>query len=181
MTRAASSPAFNGTGGSSFNAQGGSSDDGVGELGELHIRRRMTAAKERQRSGRQRLEDIMRQSREPGEANAISRLGNQWLGADRKPGKAVTIDSQPKYVGQQANELSKWMNAESISRYKEEMNLGVPTLRQVLKVDDDIGMRQMTKSQLAALPFDPTDSRRGPKRDPTAKQRGASYRALIKS
>merc|ERR550525_1409893 len=110
----------------------------------------------------------MKHTRDPGDMSTINRFGNQWLGADRRPTKAVTFDSQPKYVGQQANELSKYMNAESITRFKEEKDLAVPTLRQILKVDDDIAMRQMTKSQLAALPRDPTEARKGPRKDPDA-------------
>eukprot|EP00416_Gambierdiscus_australes_P009352 CAMPEP_0171133352 /NCGR_PEP_ID=MMETSP0766_2-20121228/126137_1 /TAXON_ID=439317 /ORGANISM="Gambierdiscus australes, Strain CAWD 149" /LENGTH=179 /DNA_ID=CAMNT_0011596727 /DNA_START=51 /DNA_END=590 /DNA_ORIENTATION=+ len=157
-------------------------DGSIGELGEMHIRRRMNAAKERQRNGRQRLEDLVRQTRELGETSTISRFGNQWLGADRKSSKGVSFDTQPRYVGQQANELSKWMNAESITRYKEEKDLGVPTLRQVLKVDDDIAMRQMTKSQLAALPWDPLESKKGPREDPDAVKRYTSgYRPVVKT
>eukprot|EP00415_Alexandrium_ostenfeldii_P002731 UN2731 len=118
-------------------------------------------------------------SREPGDINAISRLGNMWLGMNKQV-RTVSFDTKPKFVGAHANELSKWMNAESISRFKEETNVAAPTLRQVLKVDDAIGMRQMTKSQLAALPYDPTDGRRGPRRDPECEMRNLKYRPQMK-
>mmetsp|Transcript_114923 Transcript_114923/g.245359 ORF Transcript_114923/g.245359 Transcript_114923/m.245359 type:complete len:173 (+) Transcript_114923:154-672(+) len=153
----------------------------MGELGELHIRRMMGKAKDKMRGHKNKLEDSMRASRElflAGESAA----GTNWLGADegRRKSKAV-FDGQPKYVGQQANELSKWMNAESITRHKEEMTLGVPTLRQILKVDDDIGMKQMTKSQLCALPSDPTVGNHGPKWDPKANHRHmSSYRPVMR-
>mmetsp|Transcript_49416 Transcript_49416/g.152436 ORF Transcript_49416/g.152436 Transcript_49416/m.152436 type:complete len:186 (-) Transcript_49416:231-788(-) len=180
MFKAASNPNFaNPTLSLSINSSGG--DDQIGELGELHIRRRMTEVKERQRKSRTKLEDIMKASRDLGESSSMSRAGVHWLGMN-KQAKAVTIDSQPKYMGQQANELSKWTNAESITRFKEEMNVAVPTLRQVLKCDDGVSMRQMTKSQLAALPFDPTDSKRAPRIDPEATQRPKiSYRPVMKS
>merc|ERR1719215_2306483 len=58
-----------------------------------------------------------------------------------------------KYVGQQANELSQWMNAEGVTRMKEETNVGVPTVRQVLRVDDRIELEQMTKRS-GGLPGD---------------------------
>merc|ERR1719330_1781649 len=59
---------------------------------------------------------------------------------------------RPKYVGQGATELSKHVNAESVARHQEETNYTIPTLRQILKVDDGIPLGQMTKSQLCALP-----------------------------
>mmetsp|Transcript_28513 Transcript_28513/g.90887 ORF Transcript_28513/g.90887 Transcript_28513/m.90887 type:complete len:172 (-) Transcript_28513:76-591(-) len=163
MLRVLSAPAFSDT--------VAAADEQLADVGELYIRRRVASVKDRQRVSGKRLEDTMRQSRELGETSAISKLGNQWLGLDRRPATAVTLDSRPKYVGLQATELSRWMNAESITRHKEEKNLGMPTLRQVLKIDDEIAMRQMTKSQLAALPFDPTDSKKMPRVDPSASQR----------
>ncbi|CAK0885903.1 unnamed protein product, partial [Prorocentrum cordatum] len=40
----------------------------------------------------------------------------------KKPTRNAAFEtSQPKYVGQQANELSKWMNADSITRHKEDL------------------------------------------------------------
>merc|ERR1719181_1256098 len=105
----------------------------------------------------------------------------RWVDGGRRHSKAHIGDHQPKYVGQQANELSKWMNADHITRHQEESNPNVPTLRQVLKLDDEIEMGQMTKSQLCALPGDPTLSDKGPRRDPNAKQRHqCSYRPLMK-
>merc|ERR1740138_269471 len=99
----------------------------------------------------------------------------------RRRTKLAVSDAQPKYVGQQANELSKWMNAESITRHTEETNLSVPTLRQVMKVDDEIGMKQMTKSQLCAMPSDPTQGHHGPKWDPKANHRHmSSYRPVMR-
>lgn len=165
------------------------------DMGEMHIRRRMAAAKERMRSGRGRLEETMRSSRSlmftglttasPGRMDQTigSGFNPQWLDNGRRKSKAMNFGGhdEPKYVGQQANELSKWMNADHITRHKEESNLGVPTLRQVLKLDDEIGLGQMTKSQLCALPGDPTLSDKGPRRDPNAKQRHVySYRPIMK-
>lgn len=75
--------------------------------------------------------------------------------------------------------LSKFMNAESLTRQKEETNYAIPTLRQVIRVDDTIDMKKMVKSQLCALPTDPTLRAKGPRRDPNAKLRHmTSYRPL---
>eukprot|EP00437_Effrenium_voratum_P032935 CAMPEP_0181468142 /NCGR_PEP_ID=MMETSP1110-20121109/37341_1 /TAXON_ID=174948 /ORGANISM="Symbiodinium sp., Strain CCMP421" /LENGTH=101 /DNA_ID=CAMNT_0023592989 /DNA_START=126 /DNA_END=431 /DNA_ORIENTATION=+ len=87
--------------------------------------------------------------------------------------------SDGSFVGQHANELSKFMNAETLTRQKEETNYAIPTLRQVIRVDDTIEMKQMVKSQLCALPSDPTLREKGPRRDPNAKLRHmTSYRPL---
>eukprot|EP00913_Durusdinium_trenchii_P016602 g15606.t1 len=61
----------------------------------------------------------------------------------------------------------------------QETNYAIPTLRQVIRVDDTIEMKQMVKSQLCALPTDPTLREKGPRRDPNAKLRHmTSYRPL---
>merc|ERR1719199_416736 len=83
----------------------------------------------------------------------------------------------PKFVGTSANELSKWMNAESITRHREESNREHPTLRQVMKVDDSINMRQMTKSQMSSIDVESAGKNFG-QLDRTAKLRHMqSYRA----
>uniref|UniRef100_A0A7S4PX23 Uncharacterized protein n=1 Tax=Alexandrium monilatum TaxID=311494 RepID=A0A7S4PX23_9DINO len=125
------------------------------DMGEIYVRKCIGDAKNKQRKGRVRLEETLKQSRELGDVTTMSTTGVRWLGM-REP-RVVTLDSAPRYMGTQANELARWVNAESITRYKEEKNVAVPTLRQVLKTDDDISMKQMTKSQLAALPYDPTE------------------------
>mmetsp|Transcript_113572 Transcript_113572/g.220211 ORF Transcript_113572/g.220211 Transcript_113572/m.220211 type:complete len:172 (-) Transcript_113572:127-642(-) len=161
LHRAVSAPAFN--------AQPPPTETSdATQLGEIHIRTKLVATKDRQKGYRTKLDNAMRESRS-------DFFSTQFIKEKRKETKTVSSDSQPKFVGVQANELSKWMNAESITRHKEEMNVNLPTLRRVLKIDDAIPMRQMTKSQLAALPFDPTDQNRL-KVHPGAVQRGFSYR-----
>mmetsp|Transcript_17494 Transcript_17494/g.40764 ORF Transcript_17494/g.40764 Transcript_17494/m.40764 type:complete len:194 (+) Transcript_17494:145-726(+) len=165
-------------------------------LGELHIQRKVEQARSRMKRQQQKMDDALRKSRttmgiagEMAAANwtwtqapgATTRgLGTQPPGSgDGRKGRSGKDWMQPKFVGANANELSKWTNAESITRYKEELNRGQPTLRQVLKVDDEIDMKQITKSQLCALDDDPTRSGKQLRLDPRAKKRfGASYRAL---
>jgi hypothetical protein len=161
----------------------------------MHIRRRMGLAKSRMNSSRTKLEDSLRMSRELLAAGTltsqtpfdktVSEFNPLWLSMGKKTKtRTVTMEdaSQPKYVGQQANELSKYMNSESITRHNEECNLNVPTLRQVLKVDDGVSVKQMTKSQLAAVPFDPTVDREKRQQLPAhAKKRHlSSYRPNLK-
>merc|ERR1719352_550311 len=109
-------------------------------------------------------------------ATSTSWLDDSWTrrGAHGDP-------NAPKFVGSGANELSKWLNAESISRHQEELGFEHPTLRQVMKVDDNIPMKQMTsKSQMPA--GDPTTGEKGARLDPTAKLRHMqSYRAAQSS
>jgi len=156
--------------------------DDLGELGDFHIRRKIQRSKEKLKAHKSQLDETLRMSQSLSTAGFSSTNG--WL---RRPDQlwntpGITIDSDPnkptKFVGQGANELSKWMNAESITRYKEETNLAVPTLRQIMKIDDVIGIQQMTKSQLCALPTDPTLNERGPRWDVNAKHRHlSSYRS----
>jgi len=61
---------------------------------------------------------------------------------------------EPRYVGAQANELSKWINCERMLRHKEETDTSHPTLRMVLKIDDAIDIQQMMGSQLNAISCD---------------------------
>merc|ERR1719237_426048 len=136
----------------------------------------MALAKDRMRRGRGRLEDELRQSRKlllAGESTAIPTTSGMWLDTWSQRGKSKGLDfvehMPPQFVGSQANELSKWMNAESITRHQEEMNLEHPTLRRVLKVDDSIDMNQMTKSQLCSIPGDPTSGERALRVEPEAK------------
>lgn len=176
MNKSASSPAHGGHHG----------DDHGGDLGDAHIAKHLKAAKDRIKSGRTRLEEDMTESRSNWfTGTRLPPVGGpvatKWLSDSRRKSKAVVFDpEQPKYVGQSANELSKYLNAESISRRKEEQNLSVPTLRQVLRVDDNIDVKQMTKSQLAMCD-DPTDKKNKMRFDPNAKQRHVcSYRPLMK-
>jgi hypothetical protein len=94
------------------------------------------------------------------------------------PGTVLTTPlGKPKYAGQQANELSKWMNAEGTTRTKEETNAAMPTIRQVLRIDDTVGVDQMTKRG-GGLPGDfNADLDKRPKPDKNAKLRHfKSYR-----
>jgi len=165
----------------------------IGDIGEYGVQRRMQAAKGRMNSGKNKLEETMKVSRELLLAGtltsrtdySIRQFNPGWMGQGRKHKPTTRFDlettSQPKYVGQQANELTKWMNADSITRHKEEGNLKVPTLRQVLKVDDSISLKQMTKSQLSSMPFDPTVSGKQPRMPANCKKRHtSSYRPAMK-
>mmetsp|Transcript_68841 Transcript_68841/g.128484 ORF Transcript_68841/g.128484 Transcript_68841/m.128484 type:complete len:192 (-) Transcript_68841:51-626(-) len=163
-------------------------------LGELHIQRKVEQARSRMKRQQQKMDEALRKSRTtmgvagematisswtwtqaPGATNRGQSPPAIGLGETKRRGRDNWM--QPKFVGANANELSKWTNAESITRYKEELNRGQPTLRQVLKVDDEIDMKQITKSQLCALDDDPTRSGKQLRLDPRAKKRfGASYR-----
>jgi len=157
--------------------KGGGGGNDLDDLGDLHIRRQIANTKEKLRQQRTRLDDTLRMSAPLAIAGGCSTNG--WVEA---PGWSTLSfdrynDAKMKFVGQGANELSKWMNAERITRRREETNLAIPTLRQIMKVDDIIDMKQMTKSQLAALPAD-GGLDKGAKKDPLAKQRHVtSYRS----
>mmetsp|Transcript_151094 Transcript_151094/g.266714 ORF Transcript_151094/g.266714 Transcript_151094/m.266714 type:complete len:191 (+) Transcript_151094:89-661(+) len=161
-------------------------DEVGGGLGELHIRQRMNIAKQRMKSGRGKTEQSLKDKRmQLVLSKSTSDLGllqsaaaSNWLDDTSRSTRRMSFQGPPKYVGSGANELSKWINADNIARYHEELNREHPTLRQVLKVDDKIDMKQMTKSQLAALPGDPTSGEKILRRDPTAVQRHVkTYRA----
>mmetsp|Transcript_26424 Transcript_26424/g.55948 ORF Transcript_26424/g.55948 Transcript_26424/m.55948 type:complete len:233 (-) Transcript_26424:326-1024(-) len=147
------------------------------DLGEFHIRRKIYMSKERMKDSHGRLNNALRMTQPLSSAGYSSAHGT-WI---RRPVELwnARTDGSMKFVGQGANELSKWMNAEHITRHKEEQNVHMPTLRQILKVDDDIGLGQMTKSQVCALPADSAAIGEKPaKLDPLAKQRHVtSYRA----
>jgi len=123
-------------------------------LGELHILNGLNQRKYQMTNNRQMLGGGLRRKRErlmTGEIALQQGMTNYavttpWLDDTwtRRGGDAAGM---PKFVGASANELSKWMNAESITRHREELNRECPTLRQVMKVDDGINMKQLTKSQ----------------------------------
>eukprot|EP00444_Apocalathium_aciculiferum_P000325 CAMPEP_0183409986 /NCGR_PEP_ID=MMETSP0370-20130417/19252_1 /TAXON_ID=268820 /ORGANISM="Peridinium aciculiferum, Strain PAER-2" /LENGTH=168 /DNA_ID=CAMNT_0025592763 /DNA_START=90 /DNA_END=596 /DNA_ORIENTATION=+ len=145
------------------------------DLGDYHIRKKILESKEKLRSHKFRLDETLRQSQQLSTAGFSQT--NSWL---RRPGDVwmAKNEGSQKFVGQGANELSKWMNAESITRHREESNMNQPTLRQILKVDDMIGISQMTKSQLCALPVDRSMNDKSTKVEPGAKQRHmSSYRS----
>jgi hypothetical protein len=166
-------------------------DELGGDLGEYNVQRRMQAAKSRMNIGKNKLEESMRQSRALLVAGTLSsqdatirHFDPAWTDVrGKKPTRNAAFEaSQPKYVGQQANELSKWMNADSITRHKEESNPTIPTLRQVLKLDDQIQLSQMTKSQLSSVPYDPTVTTKPQKLPAHAKRRHMeSYRPAMKA
>ena len=146
------------------------------DLGEHHIRRKMAAVKSRQKEGSHRLDETIRSSRDLFLAGTPAATAMSTTSGGFFKKKA---HGEGAFVGQHANELSKFMNAESLTRQKEETNYAIPTLRQVIRVDDTIEMKQMVKSQLCALPTDPTLREKGPRRDPNAKLRHmTSYRPL---
>lgn len=139
-------------------------------LGELYAGQRVKAAKSSMQRKGARLHEILRQGRTesqffpPSGMPSQSCRGSVLLPSQaERPAQATRVLEQPKYVGQQANELTKFANAETILRHREESKLEQPTLRQILKVDDSISLQQMTKSQLNALPMDPTSVRNAPK------------------
>eukprot|EP00930_Biecheleria_cincta_P078490 TRINITY_DN65984_c0_g1_i1.p1 TRINITY_DN65984_c0_g1~~TRINITY_DN65984_c0_g1_i1.p1 ORF type:complete len:165 (-),score=27.09 TRINITY_DN65984_c0_g1_i1:106-600(-) len=155
--------------------------DGAMDLGENHIRRKMAIVKSRQKDGSIRLDETIRTSRELMLAGAGATVSSAGLGTSVGGGfwQSKRKGGDKAFVGQQANELSKFMSAESLTRAKEELNAALPTLRQVMRVDDQIDMKQMVKSQLCAFPGDPSSKEKGPKRDPNAKLRHmTSYRPL---
>merc|ERR1719482_1918920 len=75
-------------------------------------------------------------------ATSTSWLDDSWTrrGAHGDP-------NAPKFVGSSANELSKWMNAESITRHQEEMNREHPTLGHLLHVNAVIYLHNLTESR----------------------------------
>mmetsp|Transcript_36420 Transcript_36420/g.58740 ORF Transcript_36420/g.58740 Transcript_36420/m.58740 type:complete len:189 (+) Transcript_36420:58-624(+) len=153
-------------------------DDGGMDLGENHVKRRMLLVKSRQQQGSTTLDDTIRSSRELILAGGdVASQGFSKTAS--KSRKAMSAASGQNYVGMNATELSKFTNAESISRRKEELNYAMPTLRQVLRVDDSIHLAQIVRSQLCALPGDPTSRDKGPRRDPSASLRHmTSYRPV---
>lgn len=161
-------------------------EQSVSALGELHILNNLNQKKHKMTDNRALLGERLRLKREllmSGE-QAISKgmtsyaYSTNWLDDSWTRRGHHGDPNAPKFVGAGANELSKWMNAESISRHKEELNREHPTLRQVMKIDDGVDMKQMTKSQIAALPGDPTNGMMNLRLDPTAKLRHMqSYRA----
>lgn len=56
-------------------------------------------------------------------------------------------DAPPKFIGTKALELSKAVNADYIQRFKEERSISEPSIRRLVKLDDDISMDMMTRSQ----------------------------------
>eukprot|EP00931_Biecheleriopsis_adriatica_P025874 TRINITY_DN1579_c0_g1_i1.p1 TRINITY_DN1579_c0_g1~~TRINITY_DN1579_c0_g1_i1.p1 ORF type:complete len:154 (+),score=26.58 TRINITY_DN1579_c0_g1_i1:174-635(+) len=145
------------------------------DLGENHIRRKMVAVKARQRDGSGKLDETIRASRElllAGTGTMGSSTAASFYKKKKKGAEAI-------FVAGNATELSKFMSAEGLTRSKEELNYAIPTLRQVMRVDDQIEMKQMVKSQLCAIPGDPTTKEKGPRRDPNAKLRHmTSYRPI---
>merc|ERR1719197_224883 len=156
----------------------------ISALGELHIMNNLNQRKHRMTDNRSDLGNSLRRKRElmmMGETAITSGMtmyatSTSWLD-DNWTRKGHHGDpNAPKFVGSGANELSKWMNAENITRHQEELGFEHPTLRQVMKVDDSIDMKQMTKSS-SSVQVDPTDAR-ALRLDPTAKLRHMqSYRA----
>eukprot|EP00928_Gymnodinium_smaydae_P043655 TRINITY_DN29207_c0_g1_i1.p1 TRINITY_DN29207_c0_g1~~TRINITY_DN29207_c0_g1_i1.p1 ORF type:complete len:178 (+),score=45.98 TRINITY_DN29207_c0_g1_i1:166-699(+) len=150
--------------------------ENVSELGDLFIKKGMFVAKDKMKLQRDKLESSMRHSRD----NFYQRsMYSTWGGGPpmwQEPGSTGLRLGGKKYVGQQANELSQWMNAEGVTRMKEETNVGVPTVRQVLRVDDRIELEQMTKRS-GGLPGDLEEQDHRMKRDPKALLRHmVSYR-----
>lgn len=165
------------------NSSNNDDEHATSALGELHIMNGLNKGKHRMTDERAFLGQSLRRKRElmmMGQtaidsgmtmyATSTSWLDDSWTrrGAHGDP-------NAPKFVGSGANELSKWMNAENISRHQEELGFEHPTLRQVMKVDDRIDMKQMTKSQGNCIPEEGKERRL---LDPTAKLRHMqSYRA----
>lgn len=158
----------------------------VNALGELHILDGLNKKKHKMTDTRALLGEGLRRKREllmSGQQALESGMtlyatSNAWLDDSWTRRGAHGDPNAPKFVGSNANELSKWMNADSIARHKEELNSEHPTLRQVMKIDDRVDMKQMTKSQMATLPLDPTSGAMNLRLDPTAKLRHMqSYRA----
>jgi len=160
-------------------------DLAISALGELHILNNLNQRKHKMTDNRSLLGDSLRRKREllmTGEQALTSGMtmyatSTSWLDDSWTRRGFHGDPNAPKFVGSGANELSKWLNAESINRHKEEMNREHPTLRMVMKVDDQIDMKQMTKSQMANV-GDPTAGDKYARIDPTAKLRHMqSYRA----
>lgn len=129
------------------------------DVGEMHIQKHIARAKDRMQNSRAMFEETMRSSKPLLFAGNTTAAASQssWFDATQRR-RREGLEGRPKFIGHKANELTKYMSSENITRHREEMNLAVPTLRQVLKVDDGIDMKQMTKSQLCAFSFDPTQS-----------------------
>jgi len=162
-------------------------DDNV-DIGDFIIRKRITKAKDKASQRKDRLEQTMQASRSMW-FKSLPAAGTLCMQPASKLNKKSALERaledekkqddgyrEPKFVGQGANELAQWKNADDISRRKEETNLALPTLRQVLKVDDRITLKQITGNQLSSLGEDPTDYNK--LFNPNAKKRyGFSWRS----
>jgi hypothetical protein len=154
--------------------------DSVSGLGELHIRNQLERKKEASLQHMTMMDRTLNRTRSTGflaMSSTMSRnmnyVDNDFSGFIQKgPAKSR---GEPKFIGAKANELSKWLNAESITRHREEMDCSSFTIRQVMKVDDTIDAKQMTKSQGASLGDDPFLGR-NKCRDPRFKRRDRSWR-----
>jgi len=74
--------------------------------------------------------------------------------------------NQPKYVGSQANELSKWLSTERIMKHKYDQRYDTNTqIRSVLRIDDGIEVEKLSKSALAFVP-NPLEDLEGSERSP---------------
>eukprot|EP00927_Polykrikos_kofoidii_P050218 TRINITY_DN44139_c0_g1_i1.p1 TRINITY_DN44139_c0_g1~~TRINITY_DN44139_c0_g1_i1.p1 ORF type:complete len:177 (+),score=40.00 TRINITY_DN44139_c0_g1_i1:65-595(+) len=142
------------------------------EVGDAFIQKNISKAKKKMEKYRDELDGSMRHSRQlffAGASTTGEKLPLMWVEPNKNDKK--TDFTKPKYVGQQATELNKWLNAEGITRVQEETNMGVPTVRQVLRVDDRIDLEQLTK-RTSALPGDALDGEEKKlKRDQKAKLR----------
>eukprot|EP00929_Paragymnodinium_shiwhaense_P016513 TRINITY_DN124924_c0_g1_i1.p2 TRINITY_DN124924_c0_g1~~TRINITY_DN124924_c0_g1_i1.p2 ORF type:complete len:215 (+),score=39.18 TRINITY_DN124924_c0_g1_i1:96-647(+) len=137
---------------SSFRRSSGENEDLQLLGGPSHISRTLNQKKNVMQVHRSALDMTMRHSRQSFFDGATVAMQDTfpkrtWI----EPRQNIYSLGKPKYSGQQANELSKWMNAEGLTRVSEETNFGVPTMRQVLRIDDRIDVEQMTK-RTGAMP-----------------------------
>jgi hypothetical protein len=71
--------------------------------------------------------------------------------ATTERGRTLSKNEAPAFVGSDACEYKKAINVEKILRNSYERNRHCPTLRQVLRIDDDIEMEMLTNDQKAVV------------------------------
>lgn len=122
----------------------------------LQQRQRYKKAWAKSRNNYDDLEDSMYESRKPRAFRnaadeviheSFPRSSQRWLGVPHRFGE----HPEEKYVGLQANEMSKWISVDKIARLKQEANPYNWPVRNYVKIDDSINIRKMTGSHMAFI------------------------------
>jgi len=123
-----------------------------GALVVLEQRRKFKASLKKMKGKYEELEDTMFDDRRPpllrtagGEVlqGVYPPTSRKWLGVAPRFGSEVP---QEKYVGAQANALSKWISTDKVERLKGEASVYDQSVRSYLRIDDSIDVHKMTGS-----------------------------------
>lgn len=127
-------------------------DKQEGVLIALEQRRKFKAARKGLKKKYEEVEDTIFESRRPpllrttgGEViqGHYPAKSATWLGVQPRFGSTVPTE---KYVGAFANEFSKWLSTDKLTRLKEEASVENQPVRGYLKIDDSIDIKEMTGS-----------------------------------